>query len=106
MALKPWYPDGERAGCGTLVRLDAATTRSDALATLLAARESDAPDDPPKKVRDQAFTYLKEAVDEVRDCGRYVFRKNPQRAAGYVSQYARRRRGRSEATEEAEAKTN
>ena len=89
-----------------LARLDAAAAKSDALAKLLAARESDDPDDPPKKVRDQAFTYLKQAVDEVRDCGRYVFRKSPQRAAGYASQYARRHRGRSESTDGAEAETN
>jgi hypothetical protein len=40
-----------------------------------------------KKVRDKAFTYMKEAVDEIRIHGQYVFWKDEQRFKGYVSRY-------------------
>ena len=43
-----------------------------------------------KIVRDKAYTYLKETVDEIRDCGKYVFRKNPERLQGYRSNYMRK----------------
>lgn len=37
--------------------------------------------------RNRAYTYLKIAVDEIRDCGKYVFRDNEARAKGYYSEY-------------------
>ncbi|MEC8812665.1 MAG: hypothetical protein VXY23_15230 [Pseudomonadota bacterium] len=43
-------------------------------------------------IRDQAYTHLKEAVDEIRACGEYVFWDNPARLDGYHSQYRRARR--------------
>ncbi|RLU02756.1 MAG: hypothetical protein D9N11_07555 [Ketobacter sp.] len=43
-------------------------------------------------IRDQAYTHLKEAVDEIRACGEYVFWDNPARLDGYHSQYRRSRR--------------
>ncbi|MCP4213644.1 MAG: hypothetical protein GY765_03260 [bacterium] len=42
-----------------------------------------------KKLRDQAYTHLKEAVDEVRTIGKFAFRKNPNRLPGYRSQHLR-----------------
>lgn len=42
-----------------------------------------------KKIRDQAYTHLKEAVDEIRLCGQYVFRQNKDRFIGYRSNYIR-----------------
>jgi hypothetical protein len=42
-------------------------------------------------LRDQAYTYLKEAVDEIRKCGKYVFADKEQRLNGYYSPYIRRR---------------
>lgn len=38
-------------------------------------------------LRDKAFTHLKEAVDEIRECGKYVFWKNEDRLKGYKSAY-------------------
>ena len=53
-----------------------------------------------KRVRDQAYTYLKEAVDTVRDCGKYVFWKTPSRRKGYESDYAQKsRRSGEDATQ-------
>ncbi|MGD2086544.1 MAG: hypothetical protein PVH61_10205 [Candidatus Aminicenantes bacterium] len=42
-----------------------------------------------KKIRDQAYTHLKEAVDEIRLFGQYVFRQNKDRFIGYRSNYIR-----------------
>ena len=48
-----------------------------------------------KKIRCQAFTHLKEAVDLVCKYGRYVFWRNPARLKGYRSDYRRRLNKRS-----------
>ena len=40
-----------------------------------------------KRVRDQAYTHLKEAVDTIRECGQYVFWKDHSRRSGYESNY-------------------
>ncbi|TVZ39343.1 hypothetical protein P886_3743 [Alteromonadaceae bacterium 2753L.S.0a.02] len=45
-----------------------------------------------RKLRDQAFTYLKQIVDEVRACGKYVFFNHEIRLKGYVSAYYRQQR--------------
>ena len=43
----------------------------------------------------QAFTHLKEAVDYIREYGRYVFWRNPARLKGYRSDYIRKLNKRS-----------
>jgi hypothetical protein len=48
-----------------------------------------------KKIRDQAFTHLKEAVDYIREYARYVFWRNAYRLKGYRSNYLRRIRLRN-----------
>ncbi|MFW5983256.1 MAG: hypothetical protein ACOCQ4_02055 [bacterium] len=40
-----------------------------------------------KLLRDQMCTLLKQAVDEVKECGKYVFRKDENRLKGYYSRY-------------------
>lgn len=42
-----------------------------------------------KKIRDQAFTHLKDAVDYIRDYAKYVFWSNPSRLKGYRSNHMR-----------------
>lgn len=42
-------------------------------------------------IRDKAFTLLKQAVDEIRECGKYVFWRNPDRLKGYTSDYWQRK---------------
>ncbi|MEQ8471570.1 MAG: hypothetical protein RIC35_10305 [Marinoscillum sp.] len=37
--------------------------------------------------RDKAYTFLKRAVDEIREAGKYVFWKDPKRLQGYRSLY-------------------
>jgi hypothetical protein len=41
----------------------------------------------PIDLRDRAFTYLKLAIDKIRECGRFVFWRNPDRLKGYTSDY-------------------
>lgn len=43
--------------------------------------------DESKLMRDQAYAYLKQLVDELRFGGKYKFRENPERLAGYHSDY-------------------
>jgi len=45
-----------------------------------------------KLIRDKSYTYLKEAVDAVRECGQFVFWKDEERKAGYASDYLRKNR--------------
>lgn len=72
-----------------LTKLDTAATTADSLATLLAEVNGDRNEpNAAKKVRDKAYTHLKEAMDEVIDCGRYVFRNDPDRLKGYRSPYS------------------
>ncbi|MDB4335132.1 hypothetical protein OAA06_02100 [bacterium] len=40
-----------------------------------------------KQLRDKAYTYLKEIVDEVRRVGKFVFWNNPERVVGYRNEY-------------------
>ena len=42
-------------------------------------------------LRDRAFTLLKQAVDELRVCGRYVFANNPHHYQGYCSDYMKKK---------------
>ncbi|TVZ41166.1 hypothetical protein P886_0506 [Alteromonadaceae bacterium 2753L.S.0a.02] len=44
---------------------------------------------PVKVLRDQAYTYLKTVVDEVRECGKFVFHHQAQRLRGYASPHRR-----------------
>ena len=71
-----------------LTQLDVVEQRADELAELLAKANGVLLENASAKdMRDRAFTHLKEAVDEVRDCGKYVFRKDPNRYKGYISRY-------------------
>ncbi len=47
-----------------------------------------------KKIRDKAYTHLKEVVDEVYSYGNYVLRDNDERLKGYRSIYLRRLRSK------------
>lgn len=73
--------------------LDKAAELADEMAPLLGEATSDrAGYSESKMIRDKAFTYLKEAVDEVYDYGQYLFWRNENRKRGYRSNYLRRRR--------------
>jgi hypothetical protein len=79
-----------------LTLLDLAAQKSDELASLYASASRDRDDfSEIKKIRDQAFTLVKEAVDKIRKCGQYVFWRTPARVKGYRSNYLRRLNRRS-----------
>lgn len=83
-----------------LARLDQAASRSAEMADLLAASTTDkASDRVVKTIRDQAYTYLKQAVDELRACGQYVFWRNEERLRGYKSEYFRARTAKKAASQ-------
>ncbi len=70
-------------------KLDRAAKLSDESASLYAQVNGDKNEQNPSKLmRDRAYTYLSIAVDEILACGRYVFRKDPNRLKGYGSPYA------------------
>lgn len=71
--------------------LDKAATQAEELAELLAKVNGSVEENTrAKRIRDAAFAHLKEAVDEVRDAGKYAFRKNTERRNGYASEYNKR----------------
>ena len=47
-----------------------------------------------KDARDRAYSYMKQAVDEIRRHGQYVFYRNDARKKGYVSRYAQQKHTR------------
>jgi hypothetical protein len=70
--------------------LDNAAKLAKEIADLLAATTLEANYSAAKKIRDQAFTLLKNAVDEVCEFGQYIFWKDDSRKRGYSSSYLRR----------------
>jgi hypothetical protein len=74
-----------------LSQFDLAATRADELADLLAEANGDKADPNSSKIiRNQAYTYLKTLVDEIREAGKYAFRNDPNRLKGYASAYWRK----------------
>jgi len=73
--------------------LHQAAGTADKLSDLLARATTDRADNNSSRVmRDKAYTHLKQAVDQVRECGQYVFWRNEARLKGYASHYHRRTR--------------
>ncbi|MCG8322148.1 MAG: hypothetical protein MI921_21805 [Cytophagales bacterium] len=86
-------PDPLTAISFDLAQLDVAATRADELADLLAEANGDKADQNESKlIRDQAYTHLKALVDEIREAGKYVFRKDKNRLKGYASEYWRKKK--------------
>ena len=89
-----------------LTLLDKAAESADQYSSLLAEATSDRLNNSEAKIlRDKAYALLKASVDEIRDCGQYVFWQDEIRLKGYVSQYFKRRNQarrnkQSETTEE------
>ncbi len=73
--------------------LDKAAEKADQMAQLLAEANTERAEyKEAKKIRNQAFTHLKEAVDEIYKYGRFAFRDNHERRKGYRSNYMYMRR--------------
>jgi hypothetical protein len=77
--------------------LDRAAHLSDVLGDLLGSAEVDRDtNNVTRIIRDQAYTYLKQAVDEVRAVGQFVFWRDDKRLKGYASDYFRKKNGKSQ----------
>ena len=75
-----------------LSKLEIAANLSDVMGQLLAeVNETRTGGNDAKYLRDQAYTYLKQLVDEIRECGKYAFRKDEKRVQGYYSSYWRKK---------------
>lgn len=86
--------------------LDEAASAANSLSQLLAQANGETLSGKQQRIqRDQAYTYLKTIVDEVRACGKYVFHQNDARLVGYISQYGRRS-NRQRATTAAQPETD
>ena len=71
--------------------LDLAAKKSDELVTKNAAASFDRRYYiEAKTIRNQAYTHLKEAVDMIRECGKFVFCRNAYRLKGYRSNHLRK----------------
>jgi hypothetical protein len=77
--------------------LDRAAETSPRMRKLLAAANCEREEENDgKKIRDRAYTHLKEAVDRIYECGQFAFRKDDERRRGYRSNYMYKRRKRYE----------
>lgn len=71
-----------------MVKLTTAADLADRMADLLGATNGERKlDSEAMDIRDRAYTFLKEAMDEIRECGKYVFWRKPDRLKGYISEY-------------------
>jgi len=69
-------------------KLSQAAEMADDLSAVLAlANGEDGNDGNIKELRDKAYTYMKQAIDEIRTTGQYVFWRDEDRKKGYVSAY-------------------
>lgn len=77
--------------------LDNAALLADRMADLLGATNGERKEvSEAMIIRDKAYTYLKQAVDEIRECGKFVFWRNPDRLKGYVSEFWQKRNAAKE----------
>ncbi len=75
--------------------LDRAAHLSGVLGKMLAGADVDRENNVKFMIRNQAYTYLKQAVDEVRAFGQFVFWRNEKRLKGYASAYFRKTSSKS-----------
>lgn len=74
-----------------MTKLDLAGEYASSMGTVLATVNGvrDDNDKPAKEIRDRAFTFLKEAVDEICEYGKYLFWKDEEKLEKYSSAYFR-----------------
>ena len=71
--------------------LGVVATKADMLSELLSLVNGDRGEQSePKLLRDKAYTLCKDIMDEIRACGQYVFRRNPEREKGYTHVFSHR----------------
>lgn len=76
-----------------LSRLDGACDDAEHLSVLLARVTTERGEQYIlRNQRNRAYTHLKEAVDQIRRCGKFAFASQPERLKGYASAYGRKSR--------------
>ena len=76
-----------------LSRLDGACDDAEHLSVLLARVHTERGEQYIiRNQRNRAYTHLKEAVDQIRRCGKFAFASQPERLKGYASAYGRKNR--------------
>lgn len=86
-----------------LSMLDEAATTADSLSIVLANANGEKLKDNEKRIlRDKAYVFMKEAVDEIRRVGQYVFWRDEIRRKGYISRYNKTVKRNSKAKKEEE----
>ena len=84
--------------------LDTAAEVSDSMGDLLGATNGERKEvSEAMLIRDKAFTYLKQAVDEIRECGKFAFWRTPDRLKGYNSDYWKQQKKSATEKEESPA---
>lgn len=74
-------------------RLDGACDNAEHLSVLLARVHTERGEQYIlRNQRNRAYTHLKEAVDQIRRCGKFAFASQPERLKGYASAYGRKNR--------------
>lgn len=74
-----------------LSRLDGACDNAEHLSVLLARVNTERGEQYIlRNQRNRAYTHLKEAVDQIRRCGKFAFASQPERLKGYASAYGRK----------------
>ena len=96
------HPDLLQAIGFDMTQLDQAAAMADEMADLLSQAHVERIDSSQECIiRDKAYTYLKQALDEIRACGQYVFWRDDERIKGYVSQYIKSRNRKKSAAPKA-----
>ena len=76
-----------------LSRLDGACDAAEHLSVLLARVHTERGEQYIiRNQRNKTYTHLKEAVDQIRRCGKFAFASQPERLKGYASAYGRKNR--------------
>jgi len=84
-----------------LTILDESANMASELADVLALANGDRNDQHVlKNLRDRTYTLLKETVDEIRDCGKFVFADEPDIKKLFTSDYYRKRNAKYEKSQE------
>jgi hypothetical protein len=94
-------PDAFTAVGGDVEKATRAQTLAEECGAMLGSVNNDKAnaDKHSKDMRDRAFTYLKEAMDAIRNAGRFVFYKDADKEALYASPYFRKIRERNQSKE-------
>lgn len=79
--------------------LTEAAETADRLSEVLALANAEDSGHSTVELRNRAYTYLKEVVDEIRTTGQYLFWRNAERLKGYASNYRRKMKSFRKRTE-------